>query len=305
MSQRKRTFLTVVLIVLIAGLVLGLASVLILKQIARSPRIAFGDKIGVITIQGPITSSRSIIHQLVQFKKNKGIKAIILRINSPGGAVGPSQEIYREVMRTRSKKRVIASMGAVAASGGYYIASAADKIVANPGTLTGSIGVIMEFVQVKELLKKIGVSLEVIKSGEFKDIGSPHRKLTEKERRLLQDLISNIQEQFVNAVAKGRNMPVEKVRKIADGRILSGQQAKQLGLVDRLGNFEDAVNLAKKLAHIKGEAVLVYPSKRKAGLLDLIFNSAAKSILSVLRTSPVQVKYYWPALLPPSVTEKY
>jgi protease-4 len=163
----------------------------------------------------------------------------------------------------------------------------------------------MEFVQVKELLKKIGVSMEVIKSGEFKDIGSPHRKLTEREKKLLQDLISNIQDQFVNAVAKGRNMPVEKVRKIADGRILSGQQAKQLGLVDQLGNFEDAVNLAKKMAHIKGEAALVYPSKRKAGLLDFIFNSAAKSILTVLRTSPIQVKYYWPGPLAPSVTEKY
>ncbi|RLB80596.1 MAG: signal peptide peptidase SppA, partial [Deltaproteobacteria bacterium] len=169
MSQKKRTFLTVVLIVLIVGLVLGLASILIIKQIGSSSKIAFGDKIGVIPIEGPIASSRSIVNQLVKFKKDKGIKAIILRIDSPGGGVGPSQEIYREVMRTRSQKKVIASMGAVAASGGYYIASAADKIVANPGTLTGSIGVIMEFFQIQELLKKLGVGMEIIKSGEFKD----------------------------------------------------------------------------------------------------------------------------------------
>ncbi|HDG98696.1 MAG: signal peptide peptidase SppA [Deltaproteobacteria bacterium] len=305
MPQKKRTFFTVVLILLIVGLVLGLASILIIKQIGESPKIAFGDKIGVITIEGPITNSRAIINQLVEFKKDKGIKAIILRIDSPGGGVGPSQEIYREVMRTRTRKKVIASMGAVAASGGYYVASAADRIVANPGTLTGSIGVIMEFVQIKELLKKIGVSMEVIKSGEFKDIGSPHRKLTEKEKRLLQDLIGDIQDQFVNAVAKGRNLPVEKVKKIADGRILSGEQAKKLGLVDQLGNFQDAVELAKKIAGIKGEARLIYPSRKKVGLWDIIFNSAARSILRLLKNTNGEVKYYWPGPLNSSLTETY
>ncbi len=305
MPQKKRTFLTVILILGIVGLVLGLAAMLIMRQIGQSPKIAFGDKIGVIPIEGPITNSRPIINQLVEFRKNKGIKAIILRIDSPGGGVGPSQEIYREVMRTKAKKKVIASMGAVAASGGYYIASAADKIVANPGTLTGSIGVIMEFVQIKELLKKIGVGMEVIKSGEFKDIGSPHRKLTEKERKLLQALIVDIQNQFVSAVAKGRNLPVEKVKKIADGRILSGEQAKKLGLVDQLGNFRDAVELAKKVAGIKGEATLIYPSRKKAGLWDIIFNSAANSILKVLRHTNGQVKYYWHGPLDSSLTETY
>ncbi|HDM09518.1 MAG: signal peptide peptidase SppA [Deltaproteobacteria bacterium] len=305
MSQKKRTFLTVVLIVLIVGLVLGLASILIIKQIGSSSKIAFGDKIGVIPIEGPIASSRSIVNQLVKFKKDKGIKAIILRIDSPGGGVGPSQEIYREVMRTRSQKKVIASMGAVAASGGYYIASAADKIVANPGTLTGSIGVIMEFFQIQELLKKLGVGMEIIKSGEFKDIGSPHRKLTEKEKKLLQNLISDIQTQFVNAVAKGRNLPIEKIRKIADGRILSGEQAKDLGLVDQLGNFQDAIELAKKMAGIKGEATLIYPSRRKAGLWDMLFNSAARSILRAIKASNPEVQYYWPGPLPPGPIGKY
>lgn len=305
MAQKKRTFLTVVLIVVIVGFVLGLASILIIKQISSSPKIVFGDKIGVIPIEGPISNSRFIVKQLIEFRKDKGIKAIILRIDSPGGGVGPSQEIYREVIRTRAKKRVIVSMGSVAASGGYYIASAADKIVANPGTLTGSIGVIIEFVQIQKLLKKLGVGMEIVKSGEFKDIGSPHRKLTEREKKLLQDLISDVQDQFVNAVAKGRNLPVEKVRRIADGRILSGEQAKDLGLVDQLGNFQDAVELAKEMTGIKGEARLIYPSRKKVGLWDILFNSAARSILRAIKASNAEMKYYWPGPSGSLFTEKY
>ena len=305
MPQRKRTFVTVALFLLIAGLVLGIASVLIIRQIEGSSIIGFKDKIGVVTIEGPITNSNAIINQLLEFKKDKGIRAIILRIDSPGGGVGPSQEIYREVMKIRTKKKVIASLGAVAASGGYYVACAADKIVANPGTLTGSIGVIMEFVQIKELLKKIGVGMEVIKSGEFKDIGSPHRKLTEKEKRLLQNLIYDIQNQFVNAVAKGRNLPVSKVKRIADGRIFSGKQAKSLGLVDQLGNFQDAVELAKKMAGIKGEPRLIYPSKKRFGLWDIIFDRAARSILNLLKNTTPEVNYYWPGPLNSGLTQTY
>ena len=305
MPQKKQTFLTVILIVLIVGIVLGLASVLIIKKIGSSPKIAFGDKIGVIPIEGPITTAQPIISNLIQFRKDKGIKAIILRIDSPGGGVGPSQEIYREVRRTRQKKKVIVSMGSVAASGGYYIASAADKIVANPGTLTGSIGVIMEFVQVEELLKKIGVGLEVLKSGEFKDIGSPHRKLTEREKKLLQDLITDIQSQFVTAVAEGRKLPVEKVQKIADGRILSGAQAKKLGLIDMLGNFQDAVELAKRMTGIKGEPTLIYPRKKKIGLWDALFDKAAHSLLRLLKSSQGRIQYMWPGPLQSAVTETY
>ena len=169
-------------------------------------------------------------------------------------------------------------MGSLAASGGYYIASAADKIVANPGTITGSIGVIMEFIQLQELLGKIGVGLEVLTSGEFKDIGSPHRKMTEKDRELLRTIINDIQEQFVDAVAKGRDLSVEKVREIADGRILTGAKAKELGLVDVLGNFRDAVDLAKKMTGITGEVTLVYPRKSRITLLDLIFQNTSESL---------------------------
>ena len=262
-----------------------------------SSGLTFGDKIGVIPIEGPIMESGPIVKQLIHFKKDSGIKAIILRIDSPGGGVGPSQEIYREVRKTIKTKKVIASMGSVAASGGYYIASAANKIVANPGTLTGSIGVIMEFVQLQDLLKKIGVSLEVLKSGEFKDIGSPHRKMSERDKELIQGLIADIQNQFVSAVARGRSLSTEKVEKIADGRILSGAKAKELGLVDVLGNFQDAVELAKKMTGIKGEAELVYPKRKASRLWDIILQNTVESFYGAIKnTLKTHIEYRWTGL---------
>jgi protease-4 len=297
MSGKKRPILTVIIILGIAGLFLGVLMTIILTFFGPSTNLSFGNKIGVIPIEGPIMESRSIVSQLVNFRKNKGIKAIILRIDSPGGGVGPSQEIYREVRRTIKTKKVIVSLGSLAASGGYYIASAADKIVASPGTITGSIGVIMEFIQLKELLKKIGISLEVLKSGEFKDIGSPHREMSEREKELIQELISDIQGQFVDAVAEGRNLSVEKVREIADGRVFSGAKAKDLGLVDMLGNFQDAVDLAKKEAGIKGEARLVYPRKTGPRLWDLILRDATKAIYeSTIKALKTHIEYRWDGL---------
>ena len=288
-----------VLVILgIAALFLGTVGTIISFLSGPSSRFSFREKIGVIPIEGAITDSRAIISQLVEFKKDGQIKAIILRVNSPGGGVAPSQEIYREVRKTVMSKKVIASMGSLAASGGYYVASAADKIVANPGTLTGSIGVIMEFVQVEELLKKIGVGMEVIKSGEFKDIGSPHRKMSEREKELIRALILDVQKQFVEAVALGRNLPVDKVEEIADGRILSGAQSKELGLVDQLGNFEDAVDLAKSLAGIKGEITLVYPKKTRGRIWDLLLQDATKVLYESLRDIlNTRVEYRWDGLL--------
>jgi len=260
----------------------------------KSSDLSISNKIGVIHIEGIISDPEPVLSQLVEFRDDRRIKAIILRIDSPGGGVGASQEIYSEVRKTNRTKKVIVSLGGTAASGGYYIASAGDKIVASPGTLTGSIGVIMEFIQIQELFKKIGVNLEVLKSGEYKDIGSPYRELTEKDRGLLIDLISDIQEQFINAVAKGRNIPVEKVREIADGRILTGAMAKDLGLVDQLGNFRDAVDLAKNMAGIKGEADLVLPKKKGIRIWDLIFQQATKAINSAVNDNLTpQLEYRW------------
>ena len=183
-----------------------------------------------------------------------------------------SQEIYREIVRTLPLKKVVISMGNVAASGGYYIAVAGTRIMANPGTLTGSIGVVMEFSNIQELMHKIGVSLEVVKSGAFKDIGSPVRKMKPEERRLLEGVIQNVHRQFVDTVAQARRLPKPEVEKLADGRIFTGEQAKNLGLVDELGSLEDAVELTKKLARISGEVRLVYPEKRKFSLWDLLLN---------------------------------
>jgi len=293
MAGKKHPILIVLGILAGVGLVLGIAMIIVLKVFTPSSSLSFSSKIGVIPIEGAISDSQAIAEQLRRFTKDKGIKAIILRINSPGGSVGPTQEIYREVQRTVETKEVVASLGGVAASGGYYIAAAAKQIVANPGTITGSIGVIMEFVRYEDLLNKIGIKFEVLKSGEFKDIGSPHRELTARDKELISALIADIQKQFVEAVASGRNLSIEKTREIADGRIFSGAQAKELGLVDVLGNFQDAVELAKGMATIRGDVTLVYPKKSKLDLWDLFLGSAADSIVSRIQGMKTRVEYRW------------
>lgn len=297
MAGKKHPILIVLGILAGVGFVLAIAMIIVLKVFTPSSNLSFSAKIGVIPIEGAIMDSQAITEQLKKFKKDKGIKAIILRINSPGGAVGPTQEIYREVQRTLETKKVIASLGGVAASGGYYIAAATKKIVANPGTITGSIGVIMEFARFEDLLNKIGIKFEVLKSGEFKDIGSPHRELTARDKELISALIADIQKQFVDAVASGRDLSIEKTREIADGRIFSGAQAKELGLVDVLGNFQDAVELVKNMATIKGDVTLIYPKKNKLDLWDLFLGSAADTIAKRIQGMKTRVEYRWSGLV--------
>ncbi len=293
MAGKRHPILTVLIILGVAALVLGSVMVLVLRMFGAGGDLSFGAKIGVIPVEGAISDSGRIVSNLVKFKKDNAIKAIILRINSPGGGVGPTQEIYQEVRRTIRVKKVIASMGEVAASGGYYIAAGANKIVANPGTVTGSIGVLMEFVQIEDLLKKVGIRLEVLKSGEYKDMGSPHRKLTEKEREVLNRVIQDIQQQFVEGVSRGRNLPVEKVQAIADGRIFSGARAKELDLVDLLGNFQDAVDIAKQMAGLQGEVKLVYPEKKGLELWDLFLDRGLRSVIRTLQSMTPEVEYRW------------
>lgn len=255
-------------------------------------KFAFGDKIAVVEIRGVITQSSGVIEELHQYDDDEGVKAIVLRIDSPGGGVGPSQEIYREVLKIKSKgkKKVITSMGSVAASGGYYIASASDLIVANPGTITGSIGVLMEFTNIEELFKKIGIKGVVLKSGEHKDIGSPFREMTSQEKSLIQSVLDNVHQQFVQAVAEGRRLDRSKVAQVADGRILTGEQAKQLGLVDQLGNLQDAIDTAAKLAGIEGKPVVLYP-KRKFSLLELLIEGITEAVLRILSEKGFQFNY--------------
>lgn len=232
--------------------------------------------VAVVTVEGVIDDSRETVRALDRLAKNQGVRAVVLRIDSPGGGVAPSQELYDAVGRVRERKPVIASLGGVAASGGYYVASACDAIVANPGTITGSIGVIMQTGNVSELLKKVGLRGAILKAGKFKDIGSPLRDMSDEERQLLESLLENVHTQFIGAVAKGRKLPVDEVRRLADGRIYSGEQAKALHLVDQLGGLRDAVMMAAERAGITGEPSWLELEKgrspwwwrRLTGLLD-------------------------------------
>jgi protease-4 len=256
-----------------------------------------GDAVGVVQIEGTINDSRDTIESLKLFGETKGVKAVVLRIDSPGGSVAPTQEIYEEVGKLRKKKPVIASLGSVAASGGYYIASACEQVVSNPGTLTGSIGVIMELGNVEELMKKIGVQGYSIKSGANKDIGSPLRPLSPEGKAILQGVVNNVHGQFVSAVAAGRQMPEEKVRELADGRVYSGEQAKGLGLVDILGNMEDAIDLAAKRVGIKGTPQVVYSRSDEKSLLERMFSSTF--IRGLGRRESQGLRYEWsPSVLP-------
>lgn len=245
--------------------------------------LLFGEKIAVLEIKGVIADSQPTIEQLVTFRKDSSIKAVVVRIESPGGGVSPSQELYQEIGRTGREKPVVVSMGSIAASGGYYIASAAQKIYANPGTITGSIGVILQFTNFEELLKKIGFRIEVVKSGKFKDVGNPAREMTPEERAYLQTMIDNVHQQFVRDVARGRRMKEEEVRELADGRIFTGEQAKELGLVDELGNLRDAINAAAKLAKIEGEPKIVYPEKEKRSVVDYLFDRVTEKLADSLQ----------------------
>jgi len=277
---------------IVVGVILGvfLLSILFLTRLGEQKAFALGDKIAVVDIKGVITSSRNIIDQIDAYSEDDNVKAIILRINSPGGSVGPSQEIYREVLKAREKKKVIASIGSVGASGGYYVACASDLIVVNPGTITGSIGVVMEFSNVEELLKKIGLRSYVIKSGRHKDIGSPLREMTPEDKSILQGVIDSVHSQFIRAVAEGRNMEERKVRQIADGRIFSGEQARELGLVDRLGSLQDAIEIAAEMVGIKGKPTVIYPRK-KLSLYEMLFKKSLRLLMDELQQGEYQLSY--------------
>jgi len=240
---------------------------------------AKGD-IAIVEVKGGIFESGPVNEKLEKFRKNDDVKAVVLRVDSPGGSVGASQEIYTEVKKLAQKKKVIVSMGAVAASGGYYISAPATKIVANPGTITGSIGVLMDHVEIDELLKWAKVSAEILKAGALKDVGSALRKMTPEERAVLQGILDNMHEQFLEAVAEGRKIDLEEVRKIGTGRVYTGQQALDLKLIDQFGNLEDAIDLAAKEAGIQGEPKLIKPEKRKPIWLDVMMGEEREEKLA-------------------------
>jgi protease-4 len=231
-----------------------------------------GPRVAVVEIEGIIVDGTTAIRELREHSDNPAIKAVVLRVNSPGGVVAPTQEIFAAIQRARKAgKPVIATLGAVAASGGYYVATAADRIYANPGTLTGSIGVVMQMANLEGLLKKVGVEYVVVKAGAYKDVGNFARTMSPEERKMLQALLDDVYSQFVDAVAEGRGLERKEVLAFAEGRIYSGQQALALKMVDELGGFDDAVEAAGKLANIPGRPKLVYPRK-KFSLRDLLEN---------------------------------
>ena len=265
----------ILFVVFIIGIVVGTT---------RSGNIGFdgSDKVAVLTVQDIILDSKEYLESIEKIKRNKSIKALVVRINSPGGAVGPAQEIYSEIEKLKIEMPVVASMGSVAASGGYYIACAAEKIYANPGTITGSIGVIAQFVSYKDLLKWAKLDVEVIKSGKFKDIGSPLRTMSPEEKSYIQRLIDNVHSQFKNTVSETRGISSKDINIIADGRIFSGEQAMKFKLVDELGTINDAIISASEIAGIEDPEVINFPEEKSA-LYELLvsklgFNNAFSKI---------------------------
>lgn len=281
-------------------LFLGGISLLISSFISNSSRtdiFAKKDGVGIIELKGLIVSSEQILRHLTEFRNNPNVKSIVLRIDSPGGAVGAAQEIYQEVKRTNEVKPVVASMGSMGASGGYYAALGADNIIANPGTMTGSIGVIVKFPNLEGLFEKIGYKSVVIKSGPLKDVGASNRPISEEERTLMQDLIDNVYNQFVRDIAAARSMPEETIFELADGRIYTGEQALEVGLIDSLGNFTDAIILAAEMGGIDTEdPQLIYPKvDRKFSLLNLMANAEQSLVNNFVPLHPI-LSFEWPGV---------
>jgi protease-4 len=253
-----------------------------------APRLASGPRVGIIEVKGAIGADRGadaedVMKDIRRFAQDDDMRAVVVRIDSPGGSVAPSQEIYDEVGKLAEKKTVVCSMGDIAASGGFYIAMACPTIVAEPGTLTGSIGVISQFPNVRRLAERFDVQVETLKSGELKDAGNPFRDMSEQDRKYWQALIDRVYAQFLQAVVESRQLPEEEVRKVADGRVLTGEEAKELGLIDELGNFHFAVELAMEQAKLQGEPNLVYPPDDRARFLEELMGGAARSVANAMR----------------------
>jgi protease-4 len=234
---------------------------------------SFGEKVGIIRLNGPIIGSEQIIHEFNSFKDRSDVKAIVFRINSPGGTVAPSQEIYEKVKNINLQIPVVVSVGNLAASGGYYAAMGSNTIVVNRGSIVGSIGVILDYPVATDLLDKIGLRFETLTSGEYKDSGSPTRQVTKKDREYFQNVIDDLHSQFISAVSLGRNLELDEVIDLADGRIFTGEQAISLGLADTIGTLEDAIKIAGKLAGIQGKPKTIQLRRKSSTFLDFMINT--------------------------------
>ena len=255
----------------------------------------FGDKIGVVDLEGVILNPKDVVDQLRKFADDSSIKAIVLHVDSPGGGAAASEEIYREVLRIRDKKKktIVASIGTVGASGAYYVSSATSKIFADDASIVGSIGVIAEWYNYEELIKWAKLKAVVLKAGEFKDTGSPTRDLTPAERAYLQGLIDDMHTQFIHSVAVGRKVKDEQIRSLADGKVWTGEQALPLKLVDQIGDFRAAIDDTAKSVGIKGEPTIVHPEKERKSVLDLIFGDASEYFPNPAKLMQTNVGFYY------------
>jgi len=261
----------------------------------RNAVVSVGKQLGVLEVYGTIFDAQRLAEQVNDFRTDDSIKAVVLRIDSPGGGVAPAQEIHAELKRLAAEKPLIVSIGTIAASGGYYLAIAGERLFATPGSITGSIGVIMAFPDYRELMGKIGVKTEVVKSGQFKDIGSSSREFSAADRQLLQEMIDDVHEQFVQAISEGRNIPVERLQPFVDGRIFTGRQAQQIGFIDELGTFNDAVKYAAKVSGLGEEPNLVYPEPEPRDFIERLIQGAASRYLGVDLKQKISIgpQYLW------------
>lgn len=293
--RKKRPFLLASLT--LGGIFLFFLLVVVTAGLLRdgSSVVSVGAKVGVLDVSGPIESPRDIIDQIDRFSRQGSIKAVVLRINSPGGAVGPAQEIYAELKRLAAAKPLIVSMGSVAASGGYYLALAGERLFANPGTITGSIGVIMTFPNYGNLMEKVGVDTQVIKSGRYKDIGSPTREMSETERRLLEQMIDDVHQQFVEVVSEQRQIAPDQLQSYVDGRIMTGRQARRAGLIDEIGTFNDAVAHAARKAGLDPDPDLVYSQPAKISFWERYLPEKISRVLDMrgLDRQVLGPQYLW------------
>jgi protease-4 len=269
----------------------GLLALIIVISVIVTVIGSSAGKVALVRVEGPIIEAKPVVDEIKGYVKDSSIRAIVLRVDSPGGGVVPSQEIYEQVKKARAKKKVIVSMGSVAASGGYYISAPADAIIANPGTITGSIGVIMVVPNLKGLLDKVGIKTEVVKSGKLKDLASVFRGIGPEEREILQGVMDDVHEQFIKAVADDRKLKISRVREMADGRIFSGRQALKAGLVDELGDLDFAVKRAAKMAGIEGEPEIVSKSA-KGVIARLLEGQLPDGISRVLPEFNMKYMYY-------------
>ena len=284
MKNRLLIFLLSLVVLAVFVFIALLASMVFSIRRATTPiRLTGSKNIAVLEIKGIIMSSARVTEKIAKLKEEEGVRAIVVRINSPGGAVGPSQEIHAELKKLGKKIPVFASLGTIATSGGYYIAAACEKIFSNPGTLTGSIGVMMNFVNLERVYDYLKLEHSVIKSGKFKDIGSASRKISSGEKKLLQGLIDDTFNQFKKAILSNRKLPGKTIKLISDGRILTGLQAKKLGLVDKIGTLQDTIEEITKAAKIQGKPEIIYPLRKKEKFIEYILDYSISNIIGNLK----------------------